>query len=116
MAQELYKIESLGIIKRQRGRDGVKSYTNFLLFFLQKDLCIVKRYDLPCVNVTALCFKFDTCQFFIFTVFVCVFLKRPDVFESVRNTVKCVMKGLKGNPKAVMFHRNAFTYCFCKSL
>lgn len=103
MAQELHKIESLGIIKRRRGRAGVTSYTNLLLFFLKKDLCIVKRYASPCVNVTALCF--DTCQnAFFFTVFVCIFLKRSDLFESVRNTVKCVMKGLKGNPKAVMFH------------
>lgn len=76
MAQELYKIESLGIIKRQGGRDGVTSYINRLLFFLQKDLCIVKRYDLPCVNLTALCLKFDTCQNSLFLQFLLVFSLR----------------------------------------
>lgn len=56
MALKLYKIESLEIIRRWGGSRGVTSYTNLLLVFLQTDLCIVKRSDLQCINVTTLCF------------------------------------------------------------
>lgn len=79
MAQELHKIESLGIIKRRRGRAGVTSYTSLLLFFLKKDLCIVKRYALPCVNVTALCLSLIPVKMPFFLQFLPVFSLRDQI-------------------------------------
>lgn len=83
MALKLYEIESLGIIRRWGGSCGVTSYTNPLLVFLQTDLCIVKRYDLPCINVTTLCFKFDTFQNSLFLQVLSVFSLRDQIFLKV---------------------------------
>lgn len=60
------------------------------------------REDLCMCHVLML-LHFSLIPVFIFTVFVYIFLRRPDVFESVRNTVKCVMKGLKGKPNQLCF-------------